>query len=155
MPYHHTQKGHLFALYGAGFGLLTLIIVLTAGRERVQALLTMAVSFVVVMAVAWWFNRLTVSITGDEVRVFFGPGRPHRSFSPNEIDGFRIVRNKWYYGIGARWAPGGSWLYSVWGLDAVELDLTSGKKFRIGTDEPDQVMAALAAHPIIGKTAVN
>ena len=37
-------------------------------------------------------------------------------------------------------------MYDIWGLDAVELDLQSGKKFRIGTDEPDALIAALTSH---------
>jgi len=37
----------------------------------------------------------------------------------------------------------GGWMYNVWGLDAVELNLTSGKVFRIGTDEPAELLAAV------------
>jgi hypothetical protein len=35
-------------------------------------------------------------------------------------------------------------MYNVWGLDAVELELQSGKKFRIGTDEPAELLAILS-----------
>ena len=35
------------------------------------------------------------------------------------------------------------WMYNVWGLDAVQLELQSGKSFRIGTDDPDGLVAAL------------
>jgi hypothetical protein len=65
-------------------------------------------------------------------------------FGGHEIVGFRQVRNKWYYGWGVRGIPGG-WMYNVWGLDAVELELASGKKFRIGTNEPEELVAALRA----------
>ena len=53
------------------------------------------------------------------------------------------MRNKWWYGWGLRWIPGGS-MYNVWGFDAVELELRSGKVFRIGSDEPDALLAALS-----------
>jgi hypothetical protein len=66
-------------------------------------------------------------------------------FGSHEVVGFRVVRNKWYHGWGVRKIPGG-WMYNVWGLDAVELELASGKKFRIGTDEPQDLAAALRAH---------
>ena len=69
-------------------------------------------------------------------------------FSTRDIVGFRQVRNKWYFGWGLRKLQHG-WMYNVWGLDAVELDLTDGKKFTIGTDEPEDLVAALSAHTAI------
>ncbi len=54
----------------------------------------------------------------------------------------RPVRNSWWYGWGVRKVPGG-WMYNVWGYDAIELELASGKVFRIGTDDPDGLLAAL------------
>ena len=59
------------------------------------------------------------------------------------VRGVRQVRNKWWYGWGIRKIPKG-WMYNVWGLDAVELEMESGKVFRIGTDEPDQLLGALS-----------
>jgi hypothetical protein len=35
-------------------------------------------------------------------------------------------------------------MYNVWGLDAVEFELSSGKVFRIGTDEPEEPLAVLS-----------
>ena len=35
------------------------------------------------------------------------------------------------------------WMFNVSGLDAVELSLASGARFRIGTDRPGEVMVAL------------
>jgi hypothetical protein len=52
------------------------------------------------------------------------------------------VRNKWWYGWGIRLTPHG-WLFNVGGLDAVELELASGRKFRIGTDEPQGLLNAI------------
>jgi len=54
------------------------------------------------------------------------------------------VRNKWWYGLGIRLTPHG-WLYIVSGLDAVEIVRISGKKFRVGTDEPQALVTALTA----------
>lgn len=34
-------------------------------------------------------------------------------------------------------------MYNVAGYDAVELELRSGRVFRIGTDEPDALLAAI------------
>ena len=43
---------------------------------------------------------------------------------------------------GVRWTPGG-WLWNISGLDGVELALVSGRRFRIGTDEAEQLAAAI------------
>ena len=62
----------------------------------------------------------------------------------------RRVRNKWWYGYGVRKVPNG-WMYNVAGLDAVELELGEDRVFRIGTDDPAALMAALT--PLVGSPA--
>ena len=52
------------------------------------------------------------------------------------------VRNRWWWGFGIRWTPHG-WMWNISGLDAVELTYHNGKKFRIGTDEPEALLEAL------------
>ena len=37
-------------------------------------------------------------------------------------------------------------MYNVWALDAVELEFTSGKVFRIGTDDSGNLFDALSLH---------
>ena len=66
-----------------------------------------------------------------------------REIRVSEILGVSAVRNPWTYGWGLRLIPGG-WLWNVSGLDAVELQLRNGTLFRIGTDEPDALHAAIA-----------
>ena len=131
MEYKHTQTGYLFLIVLVGRVGMTALIAAFAGDEEPEALLVTVISSMIAVAVVFWFSRLTVRVSGSEVRVGFGPGWPRRVFGSYEIVGFRPVRNKWYYGLGVRKVPGG-WMYAVWGLDAVELELASGKKFRIG-----------------------
>ena len=38
------------------------------------------------------------------------------------------------------------WLFKVSGLHAVEINLRSGTKYRIGTDEPKRLTAAIRDH---------
>ena len=59
------------------------------------------------------------------------------------------MRNSPWYGWAIRWIRQGS-LWNAWGLAAVELDLTKGRQFRIGTYEPDEL---LAATPAISRTS--
>lgn len=145
MEYKHTQTGRLVLLVFVWFVLLAALVVWLADDEAGEATFVMGISALIVLSVVYWFNRLTVRVNGGEIHVSFGPGWPRRVFRSHEIVGIRQVRNKWYYGLGVRGIPGG-WMFNVWGLDAVELDLASGKKFRIGTDEPEDLLAALSAH---------
>jgi hypothetical protein len=59
-----------------------------------------------------------------------------------DIASCAVVQNPWWYGWGIRLTPQG-WLYNVAGRSAVEIRLKSGKRFRIGTDEPQQLCQAL------------
>jgi hypothetical protein len=72
----------------------------------------------------------------------FGVGAIRKRIALNEIRAYRCVRNPWYYGWGIHFVPGGT-LYNVSGLSAVDLLLASGKHVRIGTDEPQALLAAL------------
>ena len=88
------------------------------------------------------FTTLTVQVDGRAVRCAFGLGVIRREILLRDVIRASVVRNHWIYGWGLRWIPGG-WLWNVSGLDAVELELTSGKVFRIGTDEPTLLHAAI------------
>jgi hypothetical protein len=66
-----------------------------------------------------------------------------------EIRDARAVRNRWFYGWGIRLTPHG-WMFNVSGLDAVELDLPNGRRFRNGTDEPERLLAAIRQATAIG-----
>ncbi len=50
--------------------------------------------------------------------------------------------NKWWWGWGIHLTPRG-WLYSVAGLDAVEIALHKGKTLRISSDDVIGLMHAL------------
>jgi hypothetical protein len=88
------------------------------------------------------FHSLTVEVTDETVHVYFGAGLASFDFALRDIATVVAVRNPWYYGWGIRITPYG-WLYNVSGLDAVELGLRSGKRVRIGTDEPRKLVQAI------------
>ncbi|HEC09816.1 MAG TPA: hypothetical protein ENI86_09655 [Acidimicrobiales bacterium] len=94
------------------------------------------VSGLVFLALGYTFGRLTVVVEPEVVKVWFGPGWIRRTIPVSQIRAVRPVRNRWWYGWGIRRIPGG-WMFNVSGLDAVELDLTTGTHFTIGTDEPE------------------
>ena len=101
-----------------------------------------AIVFVIMIFALYLFNSLTVRVNSDNVYVAFGSGFIRKSIPLSSIKSAEKVRNKWYYGFGIRLIPGGQ-MYNVAGLDAVELKLTNGRVFRIGTDEPDKLLAVI------------
>jgi hypothetical protein len=89
------------------------------------------------------FSMLTVLVDREQIRVYFGRGWPRKTVFRDDVLAVRAVRNAWWHGFGIRWIPHGS-LWNVWGLDAAELQLRAGKVVRIGTDDVDALVAAIA-----------
>jgi len=52
------------------------------------------------------------------------------------------IRIRWWYGWGIHLTPYG-WLYNVSELDAVAITLRNGRKFALGTDDPDGLATAI------------
>jgi len=118
-----------------------------AGSAPVIVLL---VSAVVGEAMLLWasamMHSLTVRIEGRTLTLRFGPGQGvfRKRFDLAQVVACRPVRNTWWHGWGIHWV-GGVWVYNVAGYRAVELEMTSGKRVRIGTDEPEALAAAIQA----------
>ena len=79
----------------------------------------------------------------EAIRLRLGIGLVRKRIPIGEVKAWREVRNPWYTGWGIRLGPGYV-LWNVSGFDAVELDFASGRRFRVGTDEPSELAAALA-----------
>jgi hypothetical protein len=141
MEYRHTQTAFQSVVLTVGL-MLALITVFVPDLEDEGLLFPIAIFLVVTAAVTLVFSRLTVTVRNGEVVTAFGLGWPRHTELLSEIVAVRKVRNKWIYGWGIRRLPDG-WMYNVWGLDAVEVDLVSEKKFRIGTDDPEGLLAAI------------
>ncbi|MGI9648228.1 MAG: hypothetical protein ACR2OI_06885 [Acidimicrobiia bacterium] len=148
MHYRHTQFAPgLFRIIVIAF--LICIAVISAASGEIAAVLIVLFVAGIVSAAMVVFGRLTVEVTDDGLRAFFGWGWPIRTLTWDKATAVRIVRNRWWYGFGIRWFPGGS-LWNVWTLDAVEFDLATGRKLRIGTDQPDALLAALVGRVAMG-----
>jgi hypothetical protein len=105
----------------------------------------------------WWFGavmlvlvvvglvgaRLTVTVDDGSIRASFGWGWPRRRIAVSDVVDADIVHNSWWYGWGIRKVPRG-WMFNNAGRDAIELTLVSGRVFRIGTDQPDELLGAIA-----------
>jgi len=135
--YRHTQVGAPFVAAGV-IGGVVLVGLVVASRGHPGTLIVLAL-FTLVLVM---FHSLTVEVTNREVRVRFGSGPFGKRFSTPEIERVTVVRNHWWYGWGIRWF-GRGWLYNISGLDAVELAMRNGRVYRIGTDEPRELQAAI------------
>ncbi len=135
--YQHTQIGWVIIFF-----------VLVAAAFMVPALaaanlgLGSAIFLTVLALVMLLFSTLTVTVRQDEICLRFGIGIIRKRIPLDSVRLYRQVRNHWYYGWGIRYIPGGM-LWNVSGLHAVELLLKSGKRLRIGTDEPEALSRAI------------
>ena len=124
--------------------LAVLMVSTTSVVDPTSTLFTVAmVGFMVVLFIlVLMFSRLDAPVSSERVVAAFGCGRPHRVVEFADVTAVRRVRNRWWDGGGIRKISRG-WMYNVSGLDAIELELASGKVFRIGTDDPEGPVAAL------------
>jgi hypothetical protein len=140
--YQHTQRGTLMLV------VLITVAVLFASVAYVNrgALGSVAAGAIALgfFVQAWLFSSLTVIVSDDELRWYFGPGVWKYGLALREIEAVQVVRNNVLNGFGIRIRPGFR-LYNVSGLDAVELRLRTGDIRRIGTDDVVGLVAALQA----------
>ena len=126
-----------------GFGVVfCFVVAMTSGTQPwVQVVLLCAC--VLLLFMTWLFGSLTVEVDEEELRHWFGPGFWKKSYQLLDIKSAKVVRNSWFWGWGIRLTPHG-WLYNVSGFDAVQIQLRSGRTFRIGTDDPQGLFEAIS-----------
>jgi len=144
LTYEHTQLGYPM-LAGMALGTLTQVRALVrekrAGRRRWWWHVPGWLAFAALMLA---FSRLTVTVDETRVSVGFGGGLARRRFELSSITAARAVKVPWLAGWGIRLTSQG-WLYNAWGRDAVQLTFVGGRRFTIGTDEPQALLAAIAS----------
>lgn len=146
--YKHTQIGYLMLV-------ITLAVLILFARMQITAraeppsyysgtnfAVTAVMAMILLILVS--FTTLTVSIDENYLRIKFGYGMFRKKFAMSEIASVTRVKNHWYCGWGIRlcfWPR--TWIFNVSGFDAVEIRMKNGKIFRIGTDEPEKLEAAI------------
>ena len=138
MPYRKRQVG-VVGLVVADVLVIVGVLALVVGDESLTPLAIIAFVASILLVV---FSFLTVSVDDHQVTAAFLPGWPRHRIALERIADARPVRNSWWYGYGIRKVPGG-WMYNVSGLDAVEIVDIGGRRFRIGTREPDALTEAI------------
>jgi hypothetical protein len=149
--YEHTQPGTLIRIL-FGTILLTMAAVtmaqLAAGAPAEETI-GLGAAVIILAIVLALFHSLTVRVSCNEIALSFGIGLIRNRFIRSEVQVATAVRNRWYNGWGIRKIWGG-WLFNVSGFDAVEIQLRNGRRYRIGTDQPQALLAAIQSateHP--------
>lgn len=139
--YRRTQYTNTVVMGLLAFGWLPILLVFglrgAAGSLRFVALPA------ALMAVFYYgFRSLMVTVTATAVELAYTTGWPRKTIERASIVSAEPFRIPWWYGAGIRLTPKG-WMWSVWGLDTVLLQLSDGRGFLIGTDDPEGLAAAL------------
>jgi hypothetical protein len=139
MVYEHTQSAPQLPFVVAALAIGAAVLAAAVGEPSILA--STAV-LAVVAVVTFALSALTTTVTPDRITVAFRWGRPRRAIPVEQVVRAEVVRNHWLLGWGIRWVPGAT-MFNVWGLDAVHLDLDDARDFRIGTDDPEGLVAAI------------
>lgn len=141
MHYKHTQKVPEKVMLAAG--LAGLLVSLTPSGFLARLAL-----IGILGSTAYTFRSLTVEVDDNEIRLQFGDGPIRKSFPMHDVSSVQTTRTQPLQGWGIHWT-GGGWLYNIYGLDAVEISFTDGKRVLIGTDQPEQLAAAIDGRLIV------
>lgn len=141
--YRHRQAG-LETRIGLGVGVLlnaiVLLVVLLTGPSEVAWVAGGVLLLLAGCGLA--FESMTVEVTEDELGFHFGPGAFRRRFRLDDVRAAHARRDPGLLAWGIHWTSRG-WLYNVGGNASVEIELASGRALRIGTDEPEVLLAAI------------
>jgi hypothetical protein len=138
--YKHTQIGYLLiAALGAAVLMVGNLVLATNFNTTAILLLTFMILCLVL------FATLTVQVNAQEINLQFGIGVIRKRFALKDVQTYRVVKNPWYYGWGIHLIPGG-WVYNVSGWEAIELQMKNGKRYRIGTNDSQGLMASIGAY---------
>lgn len=139
MRYQHTQIGHLIIwtlLIGA------VLFAIGAAFESSPHPETAVIVSIVLLVILVLFYKLTISIDDESLYASFGIGIIRKRVPMAEIVACEPMRIRWWYGWGIHLTPYG-WLYNVAGWDAVAITLQVGRKFALGTDDPQGLTDAI------------
>jgi hypothetical protein len=142
VEYRHTQFGALTIIILLSVGLLIVRITLSMIDEgRALAAIVTISLFLLILAL---FYALTVQISNGNLKFWFGIGLVSKTYSLNEIQSTKEVKDPWYYFWGVKSIPGG-WLYAIAPGDALEIVFKNGKIVHLGTNQSKKLKQALDA----------
>lgn len=93
---------------------------------------------------AWLFNSFTIEISDKELLWRFGLGVIRKKVELAKIESVKVVQTSFLEGWGIHLSRFG-WLYNISGYGAVAITLKNGKRFALGSDEPDVLALEITA----------
>jgi hypothetical protein len=139
MEYHHRQFGTVIvAALTAGIVFVNYIFLKSGESFAIQ----MELMLVLLAAIALFYS-LTVEIKENTLILRMGIGLIQKRIPLADVQQARKVRIPWYAGWGIHYVPFQFRVWNVSGRDGVELTLTDGMRFCIGTDEPEALVNAI------------
>jgi hypothetical protein len=132
--YQHTQPARTIVIVLSAIGLVFTV----GGIFCYQLILGTLALFIV----GYFFRSMTIKISDSELTWHFGSGFERKTVSMGEVISAEVVRRVWNR-WGIHYTPQG-WLYNVSGTGAVCVTLRNGKRFYLGTDEPEVLAGRLA-----------
>ena len=132
--YQHTQPGTAIVKF-----LVVMFLVFGIASAFLHQLI---VGTIIIAVTAWVFRSMTVEISDTELTWYFGSGFPRKSAPRSEVASAEAIRTTFLNGWGIHYTPRG-WLYNVSGYGAVAITLRNGKRFCLGTDEPEELARQL------------
>lgn len=128
--YKHTQIGYSVIIVML-LGIILTLYLFYINNGGIKNIIMLLVLFLMLAI----FHKLTIIITEEKIVCFFNFKLFKKSFYYKEIAKVDVVPIPWYHGIGIRFFLKG-FMYNVSLKKAIQLNLNSGKIFRLGTDKP-------------------
>jgi hypothetical protein len=141
MRYEHTQIGYLIICVLFAATVCVAITGIVAPSDRGVLLIDATIELILLIC-AIMFCKLTIKIDEETLQACFGIGLICKKVPLTEIVACDPIRIRWWYGWGIHLTPYG-WLYNVSGLDAVAITLRNGRRFALGTNDPDGFVTAI------------
>ena len=137
--YENTQTGYVLicGLFVGAFAFAFARFFQTSPQREI--FLVVSILFLITIVA---FCKLTITIDDEILCASFGVGLVRKKVALAEIAACEPIRIRWWYGWGIHLTPYG-WLYNVSGLEAVAITLRDGRKFALGTDDPEGLVTAI------------
>ena len=139
--YEHTQIGYVIIWSLFVPAVLFAINATFGSSPHRESLLLVSVLLLITLAL---FYKLTITINEETLCASFGIGMIRKRVSVAEIAACGPIRIRWWNGWGIHLTPYG-WLYNVSGFGAVAITLRNGRRFALGSDDPQGLADAVRA----------
>ena len=119
--------------------LIAAVAIRILSQDRVLSAILMIGVYILGLAM---FYSLTVEISEEELKFWFGIGIVRKIIVLSEIQSTKVVKNPWYYFWGVKAIPGG-WFYAIAPGTAVQIELRDGRIIQLGTNQPKKLNQAI------------